>query len=212
MFAQTRKETIADILFKDGRPILEIEINYPVAEGQITKEFERIFNSHYRRTAESANLSARTRIYSDALAAYASTKRQGLPFYMFSVRHTFQTTYISEKYISLCTYRSTYTGGAHGYTDMKGEVWSLELMRRVPLSELCGEKKPKADFLEKVRQAIADDKSGKFFPQAIKTAEKTFDPQNFYLTDSGIALFYPTYTLAPYYAGIQTFETGIQPR
>ena len=209
LLASTSKEAFSDLLFKDGRPILEIRIEYPVAQGQVTENFERTFNIYYERDARLLNLSARTNIHRDALTRYTSSKKEGLPFNMYSVVQEFQTTFVSENYLSLCRRRQTYTGGAHGKTEMKSDVWSLSSARRLTLQEVAKERDSVKIAIKAVQKAIYDDGSGRFYPHAMQAAEKAFDPRNFYLTEKGIFVFYPTYTLAPHYAGIQVFETGL---
>ena len=211
MLAGTYKESFSDLLFHDGRPMLEIKIEYLRANGQVTEEFERSFNSYEERKARLLNLTARSNMFNNAVSLYSQTKKQGLPFNMFSVAQTEELTFASERYLSVIRKTSVYSGGAHEYTKMTSDVWSLRQSRRLSLRDISGIPDILGKVTEKVKQVLTEDKSGKYFPDAKRSAVRNFDPKDFFLTEKGISVFYPIYTLAPYYAGIQIFETGIQP-
>ena len=212
MLAETYKETFSDLLFQDGRPLLEINVEYLGVKGQVTEAFEKTFCRYCERQAQLLNLRARGGIYNDALKACLRAKKQGLPFNAFAVTQTAETTFVSEKYLSVARRISTYTGGAHGYVKMISDVWSLSSARRLTLREVTGLSDAHIRAAEAAKMAIAEDASGKFFPDAERAALRGLDPRDFFLTQRGVSVFYPIYTLAPYYAGIQIFETGMTPR
>ncbi len=46
---------------------------------------------------------------------------------------------------------------------------------------------------------------GEYLPEWRKAVRRRFNPQNYYLTEEGLAFFYPMYALAPGNLGVPTF-------
>lgn len=206
MMIKINKEIISDLLYCESKPILEIKIEYPQIEGHVTAKAERAFNSYYENEAKALNLRARNEIYRQALRDCKYARKNAYPFNIYSFIRTFNETFLSCKYASLYTDLYLYTGGAHGNTERKGYTWCLTNGRRMTLSEFF----PKGmdyrkEILRQVKEQIAADQEGLYFENADKLAEQNFNPSNFFLTPDGIAIFYPLYTIAPYYVGIPVF-------
>lgn len=67
-----------------------------------------------------------------------------------------------------------------------------------------------AQLVEQARQRV---NSGETLlrPDCPETVRREFDPERFYLTGEGLALFYPMYLLGPYAEGVPVFTVPLSP-
>ena len=52
---------------------------------------------------------------------------------------------------------------------------------------------------------------GEYLPEWRKAVRRRFNPQNYYLTEEGLAFFYPMYAIAPAAEGIPVFLMPYEP-
>lgn len=205
-FIKTR--TIKDSLYHNKVLMVEVKINYPtIVQGYSGNS--AVFNAHYRQKAHRNYRYAASRLYQAAVRQYSLSKSQGFPFHNFEFVETFEPTYCRKPMISLFYDIYEFTGGAHGNTVRKGNTWDMERGVLVPLGSLFEKGYDYKSVIIKyiVSEARRRQMAGlaNYFDNLEENVMKYFDPANFYLTEEGLAIFYPLYTIAPYSEGIQVF-------
>lgn len=202
--------TVADLIFVDTKPILEIKIDYPQVQGFLRDRAEKRINAFFERDAKKQNRYARGVMAEEAKKTYIYSKQNAFPFHLWSYLQIFEETDTGNGLWSLFTDRYTYTGGAHGDTLRRGFVFSLKTGERLSLDEVCpvGRKQILARIIREIRRT----ENGVYFEDAERLAVRYFNPENFYLTPEGAAVFYPLYTIAPYASGIRVFVIPCLPK
>lgn len=199
------KENVSDLLYYDKKPVLELYIEYPQADGPYSEISERTFNSFYLKKARIENRRARSVNFYEAVKNYNFSKRENFPFMVNSFRITFNAETVSKEYISLLFDEYTFTGGAHGMTVRTSDTWNMKKGRRVTLREICLECSDKRVIAE-IKRQISESSEDDFFDNAEVLAEKYYDSKNFYIKDGDIYIFYPLYSIAPYSSGFKSFK------
>lgn len=91
-----------------------------------------------------------------------------------------------------------------------GNTWDLSTGSQVPLSYFFYEnipyRKQILNCILKQIEVLKEKEEISFFENPLRKAKQYFDEKNYYLTNRSIVIFYPLYTLAPYHAGIVSFE------
>ncbi len=203
-------ETIESLLYRDNTPVLELKISYPQIIGPLSKQSEYHFNDFYCKQARNLNRKARTEIYRRASVDSQLAKEQEYDFTLYSLIRHFSITRLESQYCSIVFDCYQYLGGTHGTTAQIGNTWNLSTGTQVPLSYFfqnkgCYQKQILNIIFEQIQQKKEKEEI-LFFENPLRNAKKHFDEKNYYLTNSTVVIFYPLYTLAPYYAGILSFE------
>jgi len=205
-FIKTR--TIEDRFYHNKVLMVSVKINYPVLSSNYSGN-STLFNMHYRQKANRNYRYASTKLYQTAVKQYRGSVSQGFPFHSFELIETFEPTYCNKPLISLFYDIYEFTGGAHGNTVRRGNTWD---MRRGTLLELDSLFARNYDYKPVILKHIESEAKRRqitgrahYFDNLEENLNKYFDPKNFYLTEEGLAIFYPLYTIAPYSDGIQVF-------
>ncbi len=203
-------ETIESLLYRENKPVLELKISYPQIMGPLSKQSEYRFNDHYCRQARNLNRQARTEFYHRASEEARIAQEQEYDFTLHSIIRTFSTTRLDLRYGSVVLDRYQYFGGTHGTTVRSGNTWDFSLGMKVPLSYFFYKNAPYRNIIYKsVCEQIKKQKEREeilFFENPLRNARQCFNEANYYLTNNAVAVYYPLYTLAPYYAGILTYK------
>lgn len=148
-------------------------------------------------------------LYQDACAAAQEAIQSGRTFLPWQGSVSYTVALQQGELLSLYADVFEYTGGAHGNTIRWADTWQIpsgvprtlasffpsrRLWRRQILSALS-------------RQAAARMEGGETYyydnwPERLKAF---FDPDRFYLSEQGLHIYYPLYTLGPYAEGIPVF-------
>ncbi|NLU52519.1 MAG: DUF3298 and DUF4163 domain-containing protein [Clostridiaceae bacterium] len=202
-----KKQTIKDKLYHNKTLMVDIKIDYPHLSSEYGNNMR--FNMHFRQKAHSNYRYAYTKLYQAAVKHYATSKSQGFPFHAFEFVEVFEPTYCKKPFISLYYDIYEFTGGAHGNTTRKGSTWDMKKNTMITLDSLFVKNWDYKLFILRYVEADAKRKmimgKGNFFDDLEKNLAKYFDEKNFYLTEEGLAIFYPLYTIAPYSDGIHVF-------
>ena len=203
-------ETIETLLYANNKPVLELKISYPQLMGPLSKGSEDRFNDFYRKQARNLNRKARTKFYHRAMEESRIAENEEVPFTLHSFIRSFTTTRLTPKYVSVVLDRYQYFGGTHGATVRTGNTWDLSTGSQIPLSYFFYNNIPyRKQILNWICKQIELQKKKEeilFFENPLRRAKQYFSEKNYYLTNHSVAIFYPLYTLAPYYAGILSFE------
>lgn len=210
MTPEIKTERIEDLLFYETKPVLELKLEYPQVFGNIHGNCENKFNLYYLKSAERTNLYLRTDIYKKATLAYKNSLKTGFPFDFMIFEKTFQTTFNNSNFISIYFDTYKFEGGAHGLTTRKAETWNTKIGGVVNLSSFFVKGFNYGKFIcEEISKDIENDLENSesvYYKNAPERCKRLFDERRYYLSDTGFIFFFPSYSIAPYYAGIRTFE------
>ena len=203
-------ESIETLMYRGTKAILELKLSYPQIMGPLSKRSEYRFNDHYCRQTRALNRQARTEYYHKASEEARMAEEQEYDFTLHSLIRTFTTTRLEQRFTSVVFDRYQYTGGPHGTTVRSGNTWDFLTGSQVALPYFFN---PNAPYRKVILQQIEHQISGQkereeipFFENPLRNAKQCFNEANYYLTNNSLALFYPLYTLAPYYSGILVYK------
>lgn len=203
-------ETIESLLYSANTPVLELKIAYPQIMGQLSKQSEFRFNDYYCSQARAINRSTRTECYHRACEEFRLAREQEYDFTLHSFLRSFYISRLAPHYTSVIFDRYQYTGGPHGMTVRTANTWDFHTGKIVQLSHFFRKDAPyKKKILQFISREIEKQKETEeilFFENPLRNARHCFQEQNYYLSHEGITVFYPLYTLAPYYAGILNYK------
>ncbi|NMA64867.1 MAG: DUF3298 and DUF4163 domain-containing protein [Clostridiaceae bacterium] len=203
-----KTQTIKDKLYYNRTQMVEVQIDYPFI---LSSHYPNsmTFNTFYRQKARNQYRYASSKLYREAVKHYNSSKEQGFPFHSYVYNGVFEVTYCKKPFISLYSDVYEFTGGAHGMTTRSSDTWDLKNNR---IMELCSLFKKgfnykyfMLEFIEAEAKRRKITGKADYFDNLKANIVKHFDEKNYYLTEKGIAIFYPLYTIAPYSTGIQVF-------
>lgn len=190
--------------------MVDVSISYPSITGRaVSPQCVKRFNAYYDKEALGQRQYANETMYNDAVADYTFDMQQGYPFNSYTLMQVFTVSLNAYPLLSLYYDVYRYTGGAHGMTERTGDTWDLALCKRLEMKQLFvrGYDYTKPIFAyvraETDRRQAAGE--AQYFEGLADNIVRYFDEKNFYLTPQGLVVFYPLYSIAPYYVGIQEF-------
>ncbi len=202
-----KKQTINDKLYYGRTPMVQIDLSFPAMTGHSASMVR--FNLCNRQKAFKSYDYARIKLYPQAVKQYQFSKSQGYPFNTYELVQNYDLTYCKKPILSLFFDLYEFTGGAHGNTVRTGNTWDLRRGTLITLNELFIRDYDYNKIILKTIEAEARRRqiAGKadYFENLSENLVKFYDEKNFFLTEEGIAIFYPLYTIAPYVTGIQVF-------
>ena len=204
-----KNNVIKDQMHYKGTKVLSYKIEYPeFFNPKYQMSLNRI-NQHYRAKAMVYQRFLRENMYKMAVQQYEDSVANGFPVRAFEAILAYKVTFNQDCAISLYYDRYEYTGGAHGSTTRCSDTWNIQIGRRIRLSQLFAQS---VDFVKYITRSVNEEiarqiQSGNdvYFEDYEKRVVKKFDPNNFYLTDEGIVIYYQQYDIAPYSTGIPEF-------
>ena len=203
-------ENIESLLYRENKPILELKISYPQIMGPLSKQAEFHFNDYYRKQSRQINLYARTKLHRRASEECRSADEKEYDFTMHSHIRTFSVPRLDPRYTSIILDQYHYEGRLHGMTQRTGNTWDLSRGVVVPLSYFFRKNAAyRGRIMDYICNQIKQQKEGgeiPFFENPLRIAKTFFQEANYYLSNDGIILYYPLYTLAPYCAGILSYK------
>jgi hypothetical protein len=203
-----KKQTIKEKLYHNKILMVDVKIDYPALTTGYDGNGMR-FNMHYRQKAQKNYRYASTTLYPTAVKQYNTAKSQDFPFNAFEFVEAFEPTYCKKPLISLFYDLYEFTGGAHGNTIRKGNTWDMRKGAMIPLEALFERDYDYKAFILRYIEADARRRQitgmAHYFEGLNENLKKYFDEKNYYLTEEGIAIFYPLYSIGPYVEGIQVF-------
>lgn len=192
----------------DGIPVLRATISLPrpvPAAGRTAKRIDRYYQLQgrsYLRYCENWLLPQAAAEYQAALASSA-------PLACFTADLTYRVTYNSGGLWSL--YTQSREAGLPGRTLLtrRGDTWDLAAGYPAALSAFF----PRRSAFKKRLLAVAEaeiqrqERAGvsRYHESWRQDLRRNFNPQNFYLTEEGVALFYQMYAIAPAAEGVPVF-------
>ncbi|MGI5891519.1 MAG: DUF3298 and DUF4163 domain-containing protein [Bacillota bacterium] len=148
-------------------------------------------------------------LYEQAVEAYIQAQQNGFPFHAYEAMLKYYVSYNENCHLSLFRDRYEYLGGAHGQTIRASDTWNLNSGNLLTLGNFFFPCTNYYNFLinEITKQAQQNIKEhpGIYFDDYRQRIKEYFDPQNYYLTPQGLAIYYQQYEIAPYATGIVVF-------
>ena len=201
-FAAEREWTV------EGIPVLSAAVSVPQPVPAADKTARRIRRYYqlqcrsYLRYCEKWLLPQAETEYRAALAASA-------PLPKFQAELSYRVTYQDERFLSLYTQSREVTLPGQTLLTRWGDTWDLAAGYPVPLSSFFPPRSPwKRQLLEIAAEEIRrQERAGtaRYHEKWSRELRRRFNAQNFYLTEEGLAFFFPMYALAPSAEGIPTF-------
>ena len=189
-------------------PVLSASISLPEpvpAADKVSRRIRRYYQLQCRsflRYCETYLLPAAAEEYRAALAA-------SLPLPHFRAELTYQVTYNEGGLWSLYTQSREQGPGGQTALLRRGDTWDLASGYPVALSALFPRRSGwRRRLLEAVEAEAAQRTAAgvsQYHEGVRRRLRQYFNPQNFYLTGEGLAVFYPMYAIAPAMEGIPVF-------
>jgi len=155
-----------------------------------------------------------------AAAEYRLALEASRPLPVFRAELDYRVTYNQGGFWSLYTQVREAVGPGPALLTRRGDTWDLAAGYPVPLKDFfpaggAWKKRLLAHAAEEVERRERAG-AGRFREGWRRELRRRFNPQNFYLTEEGVAYFYPMYAIAPAAEGVAVFvlpygEGGIQP-
>lgn len=190
-------------------PMLTLSIHYPKitlcehpgVQDRINDMILAQVNAYYRYASSD--------LYKQAVTAYQEAMKNGYPFHTFDAVLQYEISYNRDCYLSIYRDQYEYTGGAHGNTVRASDSWNLANGCTLALScfFLPGQRY-RAFLIEQIlRQADEQmqQNPGIFFEDYRSLIPKYFNEKSYFLTPSGLEIYYQQYEIAPYATGIVAF-------
>lgn len=193
----------------ENQTVLTLSITYPVVSIVGARWVQEGINRSIKSQISEFYRYASGTLYRMAVQEYKDSQTHDFPFRPYDAVLKYEVTYNEDCHLSMYRDQYEFTGGAHGNTVRASDTWNLESGRRVPLSRFFrfGQNYRKIVLDEILRQADEQmaNGTGIFFDDYRILIRKYFNPASFYLTPSGLDVYFQQYEIAPYVAGIVTF-------
>lgn len=197
-----------DRIYKE-HVILSYTIKYPYF---ISDRFNLILNKlniYYRTKALMYEKTNIANLYQMAMVEYEYAVANNFPIRPFEAYTTFTVTFNRNCAISLYFDQYEYTGGAHGITIRSSDTWHLQKSKKIELKELFPFHDDYKTYIintinKQITEQIAQG-NNIYFENYTQLVQETFKENSFYLTSSGVVIYFQQYDIAPYSSGIVEF-------
>lgn len=196
-------------IWKDGEKILlSAELVYFNISGSKTHAGIKRINRYYQHMNKQIIRYCKKKLLPQVIKSYKVSAETGDIFNETQILSKAILTYNNNGILSIFTDISENSGFGN-ITVRFGDVWNLAKGCPVPLSSFFPKSKNykkllKKFIIEQVRRLKERD-LGIYFDNVRKNCSKHFSQDNYYITDEGLAIYYPMYTIAPRSEGIPTF-------
>ena len=198
------------VMKQEGEPVLTLSLRRPsFPENGKTERLERYFV----RMAEQWQTHWETALFPRACQALSDAREASRPFEPWRAELDYTVTLWQPPLLSLYLDVTESDGTARPLRLRLGETWDCStgyprpLRSFFPTGEHRWRKKLLANLREQAAKRLASGES-LLDPDCSQIMERTFDPERFYLTEEGPAVFYPLYVLGPYAEGIPVFTAA----
>lgn len=148
-------------------------------------------------------------LYQQAVATYYESRENEFPFRRYEAVLQYEITYNQNCHLSLYRDQYLYTGGAHGGTIRMSNTLDLMSGCDIPLSCFFPADQDYRTLLIEQIIGQADENiqqnPGIYFEDYHALIMKYFHEEHYYLTPTGVAIYYQQYEIAPYSTGIVVF-------
>jgi hypothetical protein len=185
---------------------IEVDIKIPVIEGLSDKGIQNMINLSFEKDA----LEFKNIIEKQAKVGFEYAKKQNYPFNIYQAYIEYKVTYNKNNILSIPVTYYSYTGGAHGMTDIVSRNINLKTGKDIALKDMFKEGVNYRDIIkqEVIKQIKLEPEI--YFEDAVKTIEDSNKELLFYIEDGNIVVYYSLYSIAPYVSGIREFKIPLE--
>ena len=198
------------VLKWEGEPVLTISLRWPKLPEDLPGP--RRVSRYYRQVADCWRTRWEKDLYARAKEAAAAAREASRPFTPWSADLDFTPTLRENGLLSLYQDAVERTDGSRPVTFRRSDTWELPSGTPRSLASFL----PPPHRKRRVLEAVAAQIEGRvasgeslFYEDWRRRLAAAFDPERFYLTGEGAALYFPLCTVAPYAEGIPTFSIPI---
>jgi hypothetical protein len=162
-------------------------------------------NAYYEHKEEELVAAAEEELLQDASDAYDSS--QGDTFMSYEDSQTYTIAFEDSSYISFLRERYLSTSAPHPNTEIASETFRLDSGKKMDLSDFF--RVPQEEYETVIIQELvsqANEKTDILYENYQSVIQNDFDPDQFYLGQTGFVFYFQPYEIAPYAAGTITFE------
>lgn len=192
----------------DGIPVLSATATIPQPVPAGSKGSRRI-RQYYQLQCRSFFNYCQKSLLPQAELEYRTALENSTPLPCFHAELEYHITYQKDSLLSLYTQSRETTLPGRTLLTRHGDTWNLRTGYPVPLSSFFPSRSPwKRNLLTLAAEEIQrqeDAGISRYHESWRRALRRHFNPQNFYLTEAGIAFFFPMYSIAPSMEGIPTF-------
>lgn len=190
--------------------VLILDIEYPEVSLPGNSQAEYRINSVIMSQVKGYQLEAAGPMYREAVENYINAQKEGYPFNMHGLTVRYIVTLNQDCALSQYRDKYIYSGGAHGITPRASDTFDLCTGRRVSLDSLFPhdedwKSKVLGEVLRQADEILIQDPN-LYFDNYRELILKYFNPDSFYLTETGVVVYYQQYDIGPYAIGIPVFE------
>jgi hypothetical protein len=192
-----------------GTLVLTLSVSAAQTRNPVSLRAQRAINSRVRTQVWDFSRHGEETLYPRAVLDYKNALANNFPFHAYEAVLQYETAFNQDCLLSLYRDQYEYTGGAHGQTVRASDTWSLQTGERLPLSTYF---RPGTDYRRAVLEQIlmqADANMAQnpniYFEDYRTLIVKYFNPESYYLTPEGLAVYYQQYEIGPYSSGIIVF-------
>lgn len=200
--------TVERTWMAEGIPVLTAEATLPQPE-RAGDALSRRLGRYYRLQQRAFLRYCEKVLLPQAQAEYQAALSASGPLPLLRAELQYRVTYQDERFLSLYTQSRESGGGMPAYLIRRGDTWDAAAGYPAPLSRFLPARRGwKRLLLERIGAEIRrQERAGlsrydAHWPQALR---RTFNSRNFFLTEEGLALFFPMYAIGPAAEGIPTF-------
>lgn len=195
---------------EDGIPILTASLSLPKPV-PCTDRTERRIQRYYQSQGRAFLRACELNLLPQAKAAYRAALADSRPLPCLSAALTYTVTYNADGLWSLYTQsRETGLPGHPTLLRRWGDTWNLHTGYPIPLQAAFPKQRGwKRALLAQIAQQIRQQETcglAQYHPNWPSALRRCFNPRNFFLTETGISVFFPMFALAPAAEGIPTFS------
>ncbi len=200
------KISISTKAIKNNNQYIEVDIKIPVIEGLSDKSIQNMMNLSFKKDA----LDFKNIIEKEAMEGFEYAKKQNYPFNIYQAYIEYKVTNNKDNILSIPVTYYSYTGGAHGMTNIVSRSINLVTGKDIAFKDMFKEGVNYKDIIkqEVIKQIKLQPEI--YFEDAIKTVEESNEAFPFYIEDGNILVYYPLYSIAPYVSGIREFKIPLE--
>lgn len=202
--------TVEKIVHNDNNDeIMNITITYPAIKNENNIEALEKINDYYIEFAQNYILNIENEEKAFAQEDFESARADKREFIPHEYANDVELKY-NGKLVSFLNIQYMNTGGAHPNSIQVADTFDLATGEKLTLEEVMGKNQDdvKNIVLEKVISEIekVEGTDEFYYYETYKDDIKTtFKPEDYFITNEGLCIFYQQYSIAPYVAGFPTF-------
>lgn len=191
---------------KNTNQYMDVNIKIPVINGLSDKSIQNMINTSFEKDA----LDFKSIIEKQSREGFDYAKKENYPFNIYQAYVDYKITYDKDNILSIPITYYSYTGGAHGMTNIASRNINVKTGKDIALKDIFKEGVNYKDIIknEVIKQIKLQPDI--YFEDAVKTVEASNEEFSYYFEDGNIVVYYSLYSIAPYVSGIREFKIPLE--